>query len=80
MGMHWAGYWGGPWGASGWVFPLLGLLVMAVMVFVCVRMMGGMAGGGCMRRHGHPPADDTEALRRELRELKEEIEKLRQTR
>lgn len=48
MGMHWAGYWGAPWGAWGWVFPLIGLLFMVVMVFACVRMMGGMAGGGCM--------------------------------
>ncbi len=80
MGTHWAGYGGAPWGAWGWVFPLIGLLFMAGMVFVCVRMMAGMGGGCCMGAHGHPSADDTEALRRELRELKEDIKKLRATR
>lgn len=77
MGMHWAGYWGAPWGAWGWIFPLIGILFMVVMVFVCARMMGGMAGCGCMMSHGRPPADDPEALRREVRELKEEVQKLR---
>ncbi len=73
----WAGY--GPWGGFGWIFPLIGLLFMVVMAFVCVRMMGGRAGGGCMTSHWRSPADETEALRREVRELKEQIEMLRQT-
>jgi hypothetical protein len=77
MGMHWVGYRGAPWGAWGWVFPLIGLLFMAVMVFVCTRMRGGLAGCGCMGSHRHPRADDTEALRRELRDLTEGIEKVR---
>jgi len=80
MGSHWAGYWGAPWGGWGWVVPLIGLVFMAVMVFVCVRMMAGMGGSGCMWSRRHPSADDTEALRRELRALKEQIEQLRETR
>ncbi len=73
----WGGYWGPPWGGFGWMFPLIGLLFMVVMVFVCIRMMGGMSGFGCMGRHGGHSPGEAEDLRREVRELKEEIRKLR---
>ena len=69
----WGGYWGGPWGGFGWIFPLIGLLFMAVMAFVCFRMMGG-----CMAGHGHHTTGEVEDLRREVRELREEIRKLRE--
>ncbi len=73
----WGEYWGPPWGGIGWIFPLVGLLFMVVMVFVCLRMICGMMAGGCMtgRRSNNP--DEVEGLRREVRELKGEIEKLR---
>jgi hypothetical protein len=73
----WSGYWGPPWGGFAWIFPLIGLLFMVVMVFVCIRMMGGMSGFGCMPSHGAPDAKETEELRREVRELKEQIHRLR---
>jgi uncharacterized membrane protein len=73
----WGGYWGPPWGGFGWIFPVIGLLFMAVMVFMCIRMMGGMMRGGCVAGHGRHSAGEVEDLRREVGELKEEIRKLR---
>lgn len=74
----WSGYWGPPWAGFGWIFPLIGLVFMAVVVFFCIRMMSGMSGFGCMGRHGGQNAKEAEDLRREVRELKEEIRKLRE--
>lgn len=74
----WGGYWGPAWGGFGWIFPVIGLLFMVVMILVCVRGMGGMMRGGCLTGHaGHSPGE-VEALRREVRELKGKVEKLRQ--
>ena len=42
----WGGYLGPPWGGFGWIFPFIGLLFMVVLVFMCIRMMGGMGGFG----------------------------------
>ncbi len=75
MVLHWV-----PWMSGwGWVFPLIGLLFMITMMFICFRMMGHMASG-CMLSHGRPLAGDMEALRREVRELKDELQRLRPTR
>jgi hypothetical protein len=65
----WGGYWGAPWHGFPWIFPLIGLGFMVVMILVCVRMMGG---------HGGHSAGEIEDLRREVRELKDEIRKLRE--
>ena len=73
----WGGYWGPPWGGLSWVFPLIGLIVMAVMVFACLRMIGGRAGFGCMGGHRDHSADQVDGLRREIQELKDEVRKLR---
>ncbi len=64
----WGYGWGGHWGGFGWIFPLLGLIFMVVMITACFRMMG---------RHHGPPPSEFEDLRREIRELKEEIRQLR---
>ncbi len=74
----WGGYWGAPWGGFSWLIPLIGLAIMLVMVFACLRMMGGMRGFGCMGGHGSHSGGDVETLRREVQELKEEIRKLRE--
>ncbi len=73
----WGGYWGPPWGGFGWIFPLIGLLFMVVMVFMCIRMMGGMSRFGCMGSHGGQNAKETEDLRQEVQAMKEEIRQLR---
>lgn len=74
----WSGHWGPPWGGIGWLFPLIGLLFMMVMVFMCIRMMGGMSRFGCMGSHSSQSAGEVETLRQEVRDLKEEIGKLRE--
>jgi len=71
----WGGYWGAPWAGFGWIFPLAGLLVMVVMAFMCLRMVGRRMGG-CMSSHHGDAADEIEALRTEVRELRDEIRKL----
>jgi hypothetical protein len=51
---------------------------MMVMVFMCIRMMGGMSRFGCMGSHSSQSAGEVETLRQEVRDLKEEIGKLRE--
>ncbi len=72
----WGNAWGGPWSGFGWLFPLVGLVFMIVMGVLCLRMMGGMMGGGSAEQRG-PTAADVGDLRQEVRELKEEIQRLR---
>jgi hypothetical protein len=74
----WGGYWGAPGAGFAWTFPLIGLLFMVVMVFMCARMMGGMMRSGCMPGHASRSAGEIEDLRQEVRELKDEIRKLRE--
>jgi polyhydroxyalkanoate synthesis regulator phasin len=50
---------------------------MAVMIVFCARMMRGMSGVGCMASHSGHTTSEIEDLRREVRELKEQIQKLR---
>ena len=60
-------WWNGPhpmWG-MGWIFPLIGLAFMIVCLFAISRFCGG-------RRY-----NEIEDLRREMRELKDEIAELR---
>jgi hypothetical protein len=74
----WGAYWGPPWGGLGWIFPLIGLLFMVGMAFLCIRMMGGLSGFGCMGGHSSHSVGEVEDSRREVRELREEIRKLRE--
>lgn len=74
----WGGYWGPPWGGFGWIFPLIGLLFMVVMVFMCIRMMGGISSFSSMGGQTTHGGGEVEDLRREVHELKEEIRKLRE--
>jgi hypothetical protein len=66
--MPWCGFWGISGSAFWWVLPLIGLVFMGVMLFVCSRGVGCM--GGCRRRSG-----DSD-LRHEVETLKEEVRKL----
>ena len=66
-------WWNGPppmWGMC-WIFPLIGLVFIIVVLFAISRFFGGgrwFCGG---RRY-----DETDELRREIRDLKDEIAKL----
>jgi hypothetical protein len=60
-----------------WIFPLLGFLFMAVMMFDCIRGFGRSTGFG----FGHMArrwrgVDEVAELRRELRELGEDVRRL----
>jgi hypothetical protein len=67
-------FWCGSWGASGggwWIFPLLGVAVMAAFAFACLR------GFGCMGWRSPRRPDELASLQREVQELKEDVRKLR---
>ena len=73
----WGGYWGGPWAGFGWLFPLIGLLFMGLMMFLCCRVMGRKV---CRGHEGSTAVhQDTEVveLRREVQQLREEVRRLR---
>ena len=76
--------WGpGPWGAPmwgfWWIFPIVGLTVCVVFVIAMVRAMSGGRGFVCMGDHRRHAGDDDD-LRREIRELREEIKQLKGSR
>ncbi len=68
--MPWCGFWGTTGFGYWWIVPLLGLVFMAVMFFVCFRGFGCM--GGRRRTSG-----DLSGLQRDLESLKEDVRKLR---
>lgn len=72
-GMHtWAGF--------GWIFPLVGLALMALMAFACLRMIGAMPGFRSMGGQASESGGEAEDLRREAQELKNEIRRIRDRR
>lgn len=66
-------WWNGPpmWG-MWWIFPLMGLIFILVVLYFISQFFGGRGGFCGGRRY-----DEIEILRKEIRELKDEIEKLR---
>ncbi len=70
--------WWGPWAGPmwfWWIFPVVGLGICLLFV---VTMIRGMRGGRfmCMGRHDQGPAETSE-LRREVRELREELNRMK---
>ena len=65
--------------AFWWIFPIVGLAVCVVFVIAMVRAMSGGRGFMCMGDHRRHAGDDDD-LRREIRELREEIKQLKNTR
>ena len=77
--------WGpGPWGAPmwgfGWIFPLLGLAMMFVCLIVMFRWAARGGGPMCMGGHHGRGPEETENLRRQVRELREDVDKLKAVR
>lgn len=52
-----------------WIFPLLGMTLFVVVIVVLIRAFGGGAFSGSRK--------EIEELRKEMRELTEEIEKVK---
>ncbi len=74
-------FWGQDWGSPlglGWLFPLVGLLFMAVMALFCFRVVGGMAGPRCRGRRRNHTILQSDDLRQEIDELREEVRRLRE--
>jgi hypothetical protein len=72
--------WGpGPWGAPmwgfGWIFPLIGMAVCLVFVITMARAMSGGRRFMCMGGHHHESGEMVE-LRRQVGELREEVNRL----
>ncbi len=68
--MPWCGFWGTAGFACWWILPLIGLVFMGLMFFVCFRGFGCM--GGRRRTSGDLPS-----FQRDLESLKEDVRKLR---
>ncbi len=68
--MPWCGFWGTTGFAYWWLLPLIGLVFMGLMFFVCFRGFGCM--GGRRRTSG-----DLSGFQRELESMKEDLRKLR---
>ena len=65
--MPWCGYWGTS--EFWWIWPLLGMVLMAVMVFVCFR------GFGCMP-WGRHRSEDLAQLRRDVQSMRDDMRTL----
>jgi hypothetical protein len=73
------GGWGPPMWGFGWIFPLIGLAICVVFFTAMVRAMSGGRHVMCMGGHRRD-LDETAELRRQVRELREEVERLKAAR
>lgn len=69
--MPWCGLWGATGSAFWWVLPLVGLVFMGVMFFVCFRSFGLGCMGGRQRT-----SSEVSDLRHQVESLKEDVRKL----
>ncbi|HWO72580.1 MAG TPA: hypothetical protein VNN21_03390 [Dehalococcoidia bacterium] len=71
------GSWGVPMWGVWWIVPLLGLLFIVAMMIFCARMRRGVMGDGVVCSHRGRRVSETDDLRREVHELREEIRQVR---
>jgi hypothetical protein len=69
--MPWCGTWGAALGGYWWILPLIGLVFMGVLFFVCFRHFGA----GCMAGLRRSPGELSD-LQRQVESLKEDVRKL----
>lgn len=72
----WWGPWGGPMWGFGWMFPIIGLVFCLFVIVLIVRALSRGARFTCMGGHDHE-SDETSVLRREVHELREEVNRLK---
>lgn len=74
------GWWGSPMGGFWWIFPLIGLSIALVFVIALVRAMGGGRPFMCMGGHRSAGGGEVAQLAQEVRDLREEIKQLKDSR
>ena len=67
------------WGV-GWIFPLIGLSFALVCLFAMLRWIARGGGPTCMGGHQSRGLQETEELRRQVHELREEVDRLKAVR
>ena len=75
----WWGPWGGPMWGFWWIFPLIGLTFCLLFIVLMVRAMSGGGRFMCMGGHQHE-SDEAADLRRQVLELREEVNRLKAAR
>lgn len=61
------------WGQGWWIFPIFGMIICLIIVFFIFRFMVAQRGGF----RGQQDQSQIESLRKEIRELREEIQNLK---
>jgi hypothetical protein len=74
------GPWGMPMGSIWWVFPLIGALVCLAFLVMAIRVVSTGRGFMCMGSHQGMGNDELAAMHREIRTLRDEIERLKASR
>ena len=67
------------WGFS-WIFPLIGLSIVLLCLIAMFRGIAQGAGPMCIGRHHGRGGEEAEELRRQVRELREEVDRLKAVR
>jgi hypothetical protein len=67
------------WG-FGWIFPLIGLALALGCLSMMIRWITGGGGSMCMGGHHGRGLDETDDLRRQVRELRDEVDRLKAVR
>ncbi len=60
-----------------WVMPLVGVVLVMVFLITMIRMIRSGHGPMCIGGHDNGSRDELGALRREIRELREELRRQR---
>ncbi len=62
-----------------WIMPIVGIIIILIILFIIVRIFMGVGSSMCGVSHNEHWAGNGEYLKREIKELKEEIKTLKKT-